>query len=212
MEHHSVSYHNIGPELFAATDALIADNREVLKSYIDQLLWWNERINLISRNASRETLWDHIRHSLLLSQFEVFKKRTFLVDAGTGGGLPGIPLAIVCPEKHFILNDIVRKKVFALKQMKKRLQISNITCQCASIDEINSKNNYLLISKHAFKIDELYLMFNQMPFADLVFYKGSDFEKELESITDPLTIIAYDLFSGTENQFYENKKIVVVHR
>ncbi len=184
----------------------------MLNDYIDHLLWWNKRINLISRNVSRETIWHHIHHSLLLSQFDVFKNCGLFVDAGTGGGLPGIPLALTHPDKHFILNDIVEKKVRALKQIEKKLHISNITNVCKSIDAVNIKKPYVLISKHAFKIDRLYAMIKQKSIGKFVFYKGLNCEDELESITDPLTVIVHDLFSGTDNLFYENKKIIVVSR
>ncbi|MDZ7691898.1 MAG: RsmG family class I SAM-dependent methyltransferase [Balneolaceae bacterium] len=110
MEHHQITRQNVPRETFSRVDEFIEKNRDKLETYLDALFWWNNRVNLISRDVSRETAWEHIRHSLVISGFVNFKDAEHIVDAGTGGGLPGVPLAIAHPEKRYYLNDIVSKK------------------------------------------------------------------------------------------------------
>lgn len=189
---------------------LISDHQKELEDYQEQLLWWNQRINLVSRSVSRETVWEHIRHSLILSQFSVFKKAHIIVDAGTGGGLPGIPLAITHPKKQFLLNDLVSKKCLAMKQMAKKLALENIAIVDGSIGKLYHEEPFLLISKHAFKINELYEMTSSLPWEKMVFYKGVDFEEELAGLPKSFTIDSYDLSEFSE--FYQGKALVILSR
>lgn len=204
------SHQSVPRETFPKADELIEEYRSELSDYIHQLLWWNERVNLVSRNVSRETIWEHLRHSLILSQLEVFKSEKIIVDAGTGGGLPSIPLAITHPQKHFILNDLVTKKCLAMKQMAKKLELNNVGIIDGSIEHLSHDTPFLLISKHAFKINELYKMTATLPWEKMVFYKGKDFKDELEDISEPLEIGSYDL--SYDSDFYEGKAIVVIDR
>lgn len=164
----------------------------------------------MSRDVPRETIRQHIRHSLLLGAFPEFQKARIVVDAGTGGGLPGIPLAIAYPEKHFILNDIVTKKCLAVKQMAKKTGLDNVEIYDGSIANFQCESPFLLVSKHAFKINDLWRMANHLPWRKMVFYKGLDFEEELSGIDDRLKIAAYELYKESRDSFYKEKAIVVV--
>lgn len=210
MEHHTITTANVSRETFIQVDRLIQKYRAQLQIYLEQLLWWNKRVNLVSRDVSRETVWEHIRHSLLLSQFKPFQSAEIVVDAGTGGGLPGIPLAITHPKKHFILNDIVTKKCLALKQIGKKLGLGNIRIVNDSIEYLKQDVPFLLISKHAFKIEELYEMTSRLPWQTIALYKGTNFKEELENIPEPLNIESHDL--SKESEFYRGKALVFIHR
>lgn len=209
---HSISYHTVPRETFEAADQIIENYRTLLEAYLEQLLWWNQRVNLVSRNVSRETIWEHIRHSLLIHNSVPFSKASTIVDAGTGGGLPGIPLAITHPDKEFLLNDIVTKKVVAVRQMILKLDLQNVTAVDRSVEEVPVSDPFLLISKHAFKIDQLFTMTYHLPWTETVFFKGLDFGKELTEISTPLSVVVNDLSEGSSNSFYENKAIVVISR
>lgn len=210
MKHITISHKKVPRETFTETDVLIEKYRSPLEEYLDQLLWWNERVNLISRDVPRETIWEHLRHSMLLSQFPVFKSANIIIDAGTGGGLPGIPLAISHPEKHVVLNDIVTKKCLAMKQMVRKLGLKNVEIVDGSIENLKQDEPFLLISKHAFKINELYGMTAPLPWKNMVFYKGVDFEDELNGVEESLEIESFDLSERSE--FYQGKALVLLSR
>lgn len=209
MEHHEVTYHTVSRETFSSVDQLMEEYRTQLNTYLDQILWWNERVNLISRDVSRGTVWEHIRHSLILSQFEAYKQADFVVDSGTGGGLPGVPLSIISPKKKLLLNDIVSKKIIAVRQILLKLGLENAKAKAVSINKLEIPAFSLLISKHAFKVDELWEMVEEKPWASLVFYKGINFEDELKEIDKPLKIDCFDL--SDESDFYEGKCLLFLN-
>ena len=208
MEHHNISTHTVSRETYQKVLQLYQSNESRLSTYIDRLLWWNERINLVSRNVSRGTIKEHLIHSLLLSQIKAFKSSELIIDAGTGGGLPGLPLAITHPQKEFLLNDIVSKKCLAVKQMIRKLGLNNTQVRDGSIQKVQSNNPFTLISKHAFKINDLYKLISHLPWESIILYKGLDFKAELEGISSPLQINSYNL--SNIDSFYEGKAIMVI--
>ena len=182
-----------------------------LNEYADKLIWWNKKVNLVSRDVSRETLMNHIRHSLLLSKLEGYKKANTIVDTGTGGGLPGIPLSIINPEKSFLLNDIVQKKINTINQIKRDLKLSNVQTKACSIAEVPISNFDLIISKHAFKINDL-LSFVGDDWEEIILLKGREFDDELEGVSCPLSIQVFDLFEESQNPFYNGKAILSIKK
>lgn len=209
---HSISFHPNTAHILKTVDNITKKNRKKLNTYQNLLLDWNKRINLVSRDVSRETIREHIRHSLLLSSLPVFKSADLIVDAGTGGGLPGIPLAVAHPRKQFILNDIVSKKIFTVKQLVRELGLVNTQAQNSSIADLGINNSFLLISKHAFKINELYRYTADLPWDTMVFYKSVQIEDELKDIPEKLDISVYDLSKSQKHTFYEGKGLIVVNR
>lgn len=209
---HTISYQQAFNSEFDESRQMTNSHLQVLEDYLDQLLWWNRRVNLVSRNVPRETIWKHIRHSLAINRFSLFSENGLIVDAGTGGGLPGIPLAITNPEKRFILNDVVTKKVLAIRQMVQQLELKNVTVMDASVKDLDVQEPFLLISKHAFKIGSLFSMTRHLPWTQMVFYKGLDFEDELKEISIPLSVSVYDFSASTDDPFYKDKGLIVVSR
>lgn len=207
---HSIKKLNVSRETFSNTDELLEKHKPKIETYIDRLFWWNKRINLVSRDVSRETVFEHIRHSLLISQLVPFIENKVILDAGTGGGLPGLPLAISHPEKKFILNDIVSKKCMVLKQIARKLAINNTETIDVTIKNVKVRDPFLLISKHAFKINDLYKMTAHLPWSTMILYKGENFESELEGIEESLDIKSVALSSAGD--FYDGKALITISR
>jgi 16S rRNA (guanine527-N7)-methyltransferase len=210
VEQHNIIRKSVPRGTFTQIDELIAEFRGELESYLEKLLWWNNRVNLVSRDVPRETIWEHIRHSLLLSSLELFQKNKLFLDTGTGGGLPGLPLAITHPDKHFVLNDLVTKKCLAIKQIARDLGLNNIGIIDGSIEDLYLEEECTLVSKHAFKIGDLIEMTSHLSWEKMVLYKGLDFEDELKNIAAPINITCLDLSSGSD--FYSGKAIIIVEK
>lgn len=207
---HSITYCHVPRETIAKAKASLTKYETSINRYIDLLLWWNQRINLVSRDVSRETIVKHIQHSLLLHALEAFQESEFVVDAGTGGGLPGIPLAITHPDKKFLLNDIVSKKIMAVKQMARELDLKHVETFNGSIEKVKTDHSFLLISKHAFKINNLIQMAKSLPWSTIIFYKGLEFKDELTGIETSLNIHVYKL--SEYESFYHDKALIIVSR
>jgi 16S rRNA (guanine527-N7)-methyltransferase len=197
---------------FDVAETLLQKNAEQIRQYVDQLIWWNERVNLISRDVSRETIVEHVRHSLVIASSDLFKRSDIIIDAGTGGGLPGIPLAIAEKEKEIILNDIVSKKVMACKQMIFKLHLKNCTTVNGSINDVQINEGSCVVTKHAFKINDLVNMIWGKPWLGVLLLKGRDEVKnEIEGISQPLKINVFSL-EQKNNPFYDGKALVEITR
>lgn len=111
-----------------------------------------------------------------------------------------------------MLNDIVSKKGMAVKQIVKKLDLSNASTLCGSIANVELNQPFDIISKHAFKINDLYQMVIKKDWKRLIFYKGINFESELEGINQPLQVNAYSLYKNGERKFYKGKVLVMLSR
>ena len=209
VEHRFINVQD--PEAAKKLSELYDSNRQKLDHYVELLLWWNQRINLVSRNVSRETLHKHIQHSLLAGVLGVLNNYEYVIDAGTGGGLPGIPLAICYTEKSFLFNDIVKKKVMAVKAMSRELGLKNGSFFTGSVEELPITREEVLITKHAFKINKLLEMLDE-GWREIVMLKGLEFRDELEGVDIPLLFERYDLYTITQDAFYKGKGMVKIRR
>lgn len=195
----------------ASAERLYQQHERQLEAYLDLLLEWNESINLVSRKVSRETVRQHIIHSLIPAVAGLLDKRSVWVDAGTGGGLPGIPLAIVLQDKKWILNDNIRKKMKAVGAISEALGLENVTIEAKSISLIKLPEDAGIVSKHAFKIPALLRLLKGKPWGEIVMWKGT--ESAAEEISRVGRKIESALFVfDTEDPFYEGKAIVTLRR
>lgn len=210
---HQIIRSNITTEKANGVRELYQKHKEKLDEYIERLLWWNKKINLVSRDVSRETIERHVEHSLILSQSSYFQNAGQIIDTGTGGGLPGIPLAIVFPEKKIGLNDVVSKKIIACKHISSGLGLGNIDGKAASIEQLEIPAGSIIISKHAFKINDLISMVNKKPWNGIVLLKGGkEVEDELKGLKEILTIEIINLDKEFQSTFYKGKAMVEITR
>lgn len=209
---HSISYMPNMLDLFSSIHKLYSEHKAALEIYTDKLLWWNQKVNLVSRDVSRETLMEHIKHSITLSEIGGVKRAANILDTGTGGGLPGLPLAIVNPSKNFLLNDIVQKKINVVNQIKREQGLINVSTQACSISELKVSDFDVVISKHAFKINDLIAHFGAESWKEIILLKGKSFEEELEGLSISLDIQVVDLFELSQNPFYNGKAILSIKK
>lgn len=188
-------------------------NEKMLEQYIDLLLEWNGKINLVSRNVSRETVREHIIHSLLPIPLNFPDKHPEWIDAGTGGGLPGIPLAICRHDLKWILNDNIRKKMKAVDDIIYRLELDNCRTLAKSISLVNLNPNTGIVTKHAFKIPDLLRLLGKSSWETILIWKGTaDAEKEIQHSGKQLNVTIYEFNFGEKEPFYEGKGLVLIER
>lgn len=210
---HQITRTPLSKQKAEETRELFEAHRRLLEEYIDHLSWWNQKINLVSRSVSRETLRQHVEHSLIIARCGMFSKAKVIIDSGTGGGLPGIPLAIVSTKKKVYLNDLVSKKIMVCKHIAKDLGLKNIEMVPGSVKNIFIDSGGVVVSKHAFKINDLYNMIKKKPWNGLILLKGEkETEVELKGIEDEIQVKITSLGAGFDDDFYTGKAIVEIIR
>jgi 16S rRNA (guanine527-N7)-methyltransferase len=174
---------------------------------------WNQKINVISRKDINEIYLKHVLHSLAIAKFISFKDDTSIIDVGTGGGFPGIPLAIIFPKVKFHLVDSINKKILVVNEVSKSLKLKNVTTSHSRVENLNEKYDFV-ISRAVTKMREFKRLikgkFNSESFNDLnngiIYLKGGDLTIELLGIINKqISISKY-----FNEEFFETKKIVYV--
>lgn len=167
---------------------------------------WNEKINVISRKDIDNFYVHHVLHSLSIATFFEFKKDETILDIGTGGGFPGIPLAIFFPETKFTLTDSIAKKTTVVNAVKDALQLQNVTTKIARAESISEKFDYIVTRAVAPMNDLLFWSKNKHA-KKIIALKGGDLTEELKPIKKNIRII--ELKETFNEEFFETKKIVV---
>lgn len=176
---------------------------------------WNEKINVISRKDIENLYVNHIIHSLGIAKFTDFKAGSKVLDMGTGGGLPGIPLAIMFPEVHFHLVDRIGKKIKVAQDIADRLGLKNVTTQHGDVKEVKGVFDFV-VSRAVMNLDDLVgfvrrsvsrTCINSLP-NGLICLKGGDLQAEVKKYKK-LAMIA-DLKDYFEEEFFDTKKVVYV--
>ena len=174
---------------------------------------WNSMINVISRKDMDNFYTHHVLHSLAIAKLVEFMPWTTILDVGSGGGFPGIPLAILFPESEFTLLDSIEKKIKVITAVKNELNLKNITPLKKRIEE--EKNRYHFVTGRAvMKFPEFVKItrknihinsVNKIP-NGIIYLKGGDLTEELAPFAEKVKI--YDINAFFDNQFFETKKIV----
>lgn len=173
---------------------------------------WNLKINVVSRKDIDELYLRHVLHSLGIAKVVQFKPNTKVLDVGTGGGFPGIPLAILFPETQFHLVDSIGKKIKVVNDVTEGLGLQNIKTTHGRVEEI--KGTYDFIVSRAVAQMETFVFWTkgkinkkqQHPIKNGILYlKGGDLSDELKKYTSATT---YNLLDYFTEDFFETKKIV----
>lgn len=165
----------------------------------------NEKVNVISRKDIDNLETNHILHSLSIAELNKFTPGTKVLDLGTGGGLPGIPLAILFPEVTFHLIDRIGKKVKVAESIARELGLTNVTFQHGDIGECHEKFDYVISRAVAPQKDLLKISKKNLGKA-LITLKGGDLDEELKGISNTEIVAISDYF---EEPFFDTKKIVI---
>jgi 16S rRNA (guanine527-N7)-methyltransferase len=177
---------------------------------------WNAKINVISRKDIDHLAERHVLHSLGIAKIIHFISGTRVLDAGTGGGFPGIPLAIYFPEVQFHLIDSIGKKIKVVKAITEQLGLENVTSEQARAEDISGKYDFIVSRA----VTTLPLLVNWVsPFIlkesfnalhnGILYIKGGDFTEELSSLSKKYkTINLSDYFN---ERFFETKKVVHIY-
>lgn len=174
---------------------------------------WNQKINVISRKDADNLEINHILHSLAIAKIISFKAGTKILDVGTGGGFPGIPLAIMFPDCKFHLIDSIGKKIAVVEAVAKEIGLENLTAAKIRAEDVDEKFNFI-ISRAVTTLPVFYkwienkiISKNQNSIKNGVIYlKGGDLTEELRAFENRNTV--YNISDYFEEDFFETKKIV----
>ena len=176
---------------------------------------WNAKINVISRKDIDNLYEHHILHSLGIAKALRFTDGTTLVDVGTGGGFPGIPLAIMFPNCHFHLIDRIGKKVRVATEIAQAIGLDNVTFRHCGIEEEKQKFDFA-ISRAVMPLPDLVKLVRKNISSTqrnamangLLCLKGGDLEAEIAPLRKRL--LDFDLKDFFEEEFFETKKVLYV--
>lgn len=176
---------------------------------------WNEQINVISRKDMDYFFEHHILHSLAIAKVLQFKEGTKVLDIGTGGGFPGVPLAILFPQSDFFLVDSIGKKIKVVNEVAQYLGIKNIRTAHERAENINEKFDFI-VSRAVTQMPDFlkwtkgkFLKENKNELENGILYlKGGDLIEEMESVRQYYKF--FDIKYFFKEEFFETKKVVYV--
>lgn len=176
---------------------------------------WNAKINVISRKDIGNLYTNHVLHSLGIAKFTDFKDGSYVLDLGTGGGFPGIPLAILFPETNFLLIDRIRKKINVAKDIADRIGLKNVDFRHCDIAEVKEKFDFV-VSRAVMQLDSLVTSvrnkikpscINSIP-NGLICLKGGELNEELSKIRQEKIITNLSVYF--EEEYFSTKKIIYI--
>lgn len=176
---------------------------------------WNSKINVISRKDIDNLYVKHVLHSLAIARFTDFKPGSAILDLGTGGGFPGIPLAIMFPQARFHLVDRIGKKIKVVDDVAQKLGLANVTTQHGDVGEVKGSYDFV-VSRAVMSLDALVPLVrrlisrscrNSIP-NGLICLKGGDVDGELRRAK--ARAIVEDVSGYFEEEFFATKKVVYI--
>ncbi|MFC5046865.1 16S rRNA (guanine(527)-N(7))-methyltransferase RsmG [Aquimarina hainanensis] len=173
---------------------------------------WNAKINVVSRKDIDALYERHVLHSLGIAKVQEFAKGAKVLDVGTGGGFPGIPLAILFPETDFYLVDVIAKKIKVVNEVVKALEIDNVTAEQRRAGTFEDRFDFI-VSRAVTKMPDFYQWVrknilkkstHELP-NGILYLKGGDLREELQKFPKATEYSLSDYF---EEAFFETKKVV----
>ena len=175
--------------------------------------YWNAQINVISRKNMEALYTNHVLHSLAIAKVIAFVKGTKILDIGTGGGFPGIPLAILFPEANFLLVDSIGKKIKVVKEISVAIGLANIRTIHDRAENINEQFDFVVSRAVTNMVDfkkwvkgNFNKTHNNSLKNGILYLKGGDLTEELKGIPHQ----QYNITDFFEEDFFETKKVVYI--
>lgn len=191
------------------------DQKQKIKKLEELYTFWNNQINVISRKDTENFYERHVLHSMAISKVIEFKSGTKIMDIGTGGGFPGIPLAILFPNCNFLLVDSIGKKIKVVKEIAQELKLTNIRATHERAENINEQFDFI-VSRAVTAMPTFlkwtkgkFLKENNNTFKNGIFYlKGGDLKKEMASVKKAIQY--FEIKEIYSEEFFETKSIVYI--
>jgi len=183
-------------------------------NYLDNLYrFWNSRINIISRKDIDYLYINHVLHSLSIAKVIDFKSNTRVLDVGTGGGFPGIPLAILFPEVEFMLLDSINKKINVVNDIVNKLNLKNVLTCVNRVEDIKETYDFV-VSRAVTNMPNFIKYVNGRISSNhnnklrngILYLKGGDLNEELKDIQHKI----YNINLHFKEEFFKTKKIVYI--
>lgn len=189
--------------------------REQFQQLGELYVYWNAQINVISRKDIDSLYLHHVLHSLGIAKFTSFTAGSRIVDVGTGGGFPGIPLAILFPDVQFHLVDSIGKKIKVVREVCDAIGLENVAAYSIRAEQLNEKYDFV-VSRAVTRLIEFYPWIankflkkdkNAIP-NGILYLKGGDLSEELKEARLPAEV--YPLSAYFSEAFFETKQLVYI--
>jgi 16S rRNA (guanine527-N7)-methyltransferase len=195
--------------------ALTPRQKQQFEGLFDLYRDWNEKINVISRKDIDNLYINHVLHSLGIAKVMGFEAGANVLDVGTGGGFPGIPLAILFPETNFHLVDSIGKKITVVQAVAQGLGLKNVKAEHTRAEQIKGEYDFV-ISRAVTRMKEFHSWIHKkikkksihaLP-NGILYLKGGDLAEELDELKKEYRL--FELPNYFEEEFFETKKVVYV--
>jgi len=206
----------LGPELiFHYFPHLSVRQKQQFTALYPLYLGWNSKINVVSRKDIEQLYLHHVLHSLAIAKFVQFKAGCKVLDVGTGGGFPGIPLAIMFPEGDFTLVDSVGKKIKVVQEVCEGIGLKNVTAIHGRAEDLKGQWDFV-VSRAVTRLkpftEWVKDKISKKPLHDIpngiLYLKGGDLDEELAEIDYPYHV--HDISSFFKEEYFKTKKVVMV--
>lgn len=178
--------------------------------------YWNERVNVVSRKDIDNLYEKHVLHSLGIAKVHRFKAGSRVLDVGTGGGFPGIPLAILFPNAHFHLVDSIGKKIMVVKEVSQALGLKNVKAEHKRAEQLKGEYDFV-VSRAVTRLAAFYpWVKNKIAEGyesglkhGILYLKGGDLKEEIKA-SKLKRVKQFALSDHFQGEFFETKKVVYV--